>query len=166
MQQKNIKTELYKAIKAINIENLNSEDKEELLKIFMHTKNPLIRDSIALIFAKVHYNEAIPFILKKINEKDLYNHNGTLVYSLEDLDVQKYFIDFIKIICEQAYEARLMAYEIVEKSVNFISNRTRKRALQILESYLLKEKDMADNKYENSTQHFMESTRKLLLPPG
>jgi hypothetical protein len=152
-----LNTELFRAIKSIDFKKIGDDDKIELLSIFRNTKNAAIRDQIALFFAEIHYNEAVPFIIKKINEKGLYNHNGTLVYSLENLDTLKYFIELIKIICEQAYEARLMAYEIIEELSNSISNQTRRRSLQILESYLLKERAVANDKYENSTLHFIES---------
>jgi len=57
-----------------------------------------------------------------------------------------------------------MAYEIVKKHSCLISNQTRRRSLQILESYyLLKEKEVDNDKYENSTLHFIESTQRLLL---
>ena len=77
-----MKTELYKSIKAINIKNLNEDDKEELLRIFMVTKNDLIRNQIAFIFSDLHYDNAIPYIIKKINEKSTFHNNGSLVHAL------------------------------------------------------------------------------------
>jgi len=57
-----------------------------------------------------------------------------------------------------------MAYEIVKKHSFLISNQTRRISLHILESYyLLKEKEVDNDKYENSTLHFIESTQRLLL---
>jgi len=86
-----MKTELYKAIEAIDIKNLTEDDKEELLSIFMVTKNALIRNHIALIFADLHYDKAVPYIIKKINEKSTFNNNGTLVHSLEEFDLNILF---------------------------------------------------------------------------
>jgi hypothetical protein len=167
-----MKTELYKAIKAIDIKNLNDYDKEELLRIFMVTKNDLIRNHIAFIFADLHYNKAVPYIIKKISDKSTAHNNGSLVYSLQDMDVQKYFIEFIKIICEQEYEPRLMAYEIVYKLAPLISNKIRNKALKILEEHRVQLERSETDKGENSTLHFVEKTKELLQsqhgtpPPG
>lgn len=56
-----MENELFKVIKSIDINNLTKEDKEELLAIFQVTKSSLIRDRIALIFADLNYNEAVPY---------------------------------------------------------------------------------------------------------
>ena len=157
-----METGLYEAIKAINVENLSEDEKKELLKIFQVTENSLIRNRIAIIFSDSHYNEAIPYIIKKINDKDLYNYNGTLVWALGNLDSKKYFTEFIKIICEQAYEARLWAYGAVEDFTPIISNTVKKEALKILEEFLNQQEEIEDDKYENSTLHFIEQTIKLL----
>ena len=97
--------ELQKAIRAINIENLDENDKKDLVKLFRVTENSGIRNQIALIFADLQYNEGVPYIIKKINDKKIFNYIGTLVYSLEDLDVKKYFLTFIRVICEHEYES-------------------------------------------------------------
>jgi hypothetical protein len=157
-----MKTELYKSIKAIDIKNLNEDDKEELLRIFMVTKNVQIRNHIALILADIRYDKAVPYIIKKINEKSTFNNNGTLVYSLEEFDLRKYFIPIIKIICEQEYEARLTAYGIVQDIAPSISNITKKKALKILEEHRLELEHAAVDKGENSTLHFVEKTKELL----
>ena len=156
------KSEFYNVIRAINPNNLDDKDKEELLKIFMVTENILIRDQISFIFSDVHYNIAIPFILKKILNESNYNNNGSLVFALDNLDAKKYFFSFIKIICVQGYEARLMAYDMVEKYANSISNRTKSLALRKLERYRINEKSTATEKGENSRLHFIEQTIKLL----
>src|ERR1700710_2647920 len=111
----NLKTELYRAIKAIEINNLNDADKEEVLRLFMVTKNDLIRNQIAFIFEDTHYERAVPYIIKKIKDKSTFHNNGSLVFVLESLDVKKSFIVFVKIIFEHEYEPRLIAYGIVEK---------------------------------------------------
>jgi hypothetical protein len=157
-----MKTELYKAIKAINIKNLNDDDKEELLRMFMVTKNALIRNQIAFIFGDLHYDKAVPYIIKKINDKSTFNNNGSLVYSLQDMEVQKYFIEFIKIICVQEYESRLMAYEVVQKYAPTISNKIRSRAMKILQEHRIQLKRSAKDKGEDSTLHFVEKTKELL----
>ena len=53
-------SELYRVLKEIISENLNNEDKEEPLKIFLSTKNTLIRNQIAFIFADLHYEKSVP----------------------------------------------------------------------------------------------------------
>jgi hypothetical protein len=106
-------TEVYKAIKSLKNENLYQEDKEELLRFFIVTRSSAIRNQIAFMLSDVKFNKAIPFIIDKINEKDLCHNNGSLVYALENLDVKDYFIEFIKMICDWEYEPRYQAYEIV-----------------------------------------------------
>jgi hypothetical protein len=157
-----MKTELYKSIKAIDIKNLTEDDKEELLRIFMVTKNDLIRNQIAFIFSDLHYDNAIPYIIKKINEKGILHNNGSLVHALEELDLKKYFIPLIKIICEHEYEPRLMAYGIVQRLAPSISNVTKRKALKILEEHRLWLEHTDTDKGENSTLHFVEKTIELL----
>jgi hypothetical protein len=157
-----MQTELYKAIKAIDIKNLTEDDKEELLRIFMGTKNVLIRNHIALIFADLHYDKAVPYIIKKINEKSTFNNNGTLVFSLREFDLKKYFIPLIKIICEQEYEARMTAYDIVHGLALSIPGTVKSNALEILEEYRLMLEETATDIGEDSTLHFVEQTKKLL----
>ena len=117
-----MKSELYKKIKEIDITKLDDQDKQELLRIFMVTQNPSIRDHIAFIFSDLHYDKAIPFIIQKINDKGIINNNGALIFALNDMNVKDYGISFKRIICEHGYEARLMAYGIVEKYAASISS--------------------------------------------
>ncbi len=161
-----MKSELYKAIKAINISNLTDDDKAELLKIFMVTQNILILDQIAFIFSDLHYDKAVPYIFKRINDKNAYNNNGSLVFALEGLNVKRYFISLIRIICEQAYEARLMAYGIVKKYIPSISRKTRGLSLRILEEYKVKAEQTDNDQGENSRLHFIEQTILLLHDSG
>lgn len=155
-------TELYKAIKTINIDNLSEPDKFELLKIFIVTQDVLVRDHLAFIFSDLRFNEAVPFIISRINEQSSLNNNGSLVYSLDNLDTAGYFLDIIKIICDHGYEARLQAYELIEKNVSFISEETRKSALKTLEEGRLKEDQSDSDKGENSRWKFIEKTIDLL----
>ena len=154
--------ELYKAIEAIDIKKLTEEDKEELLGIFMVTKNVLIRNHIALIFSDLHYEKAVPYILEKINDKSTFNKNGTLVYSLQEFDVKEYFIPIINIICEQDYEARLMAYGIVQDLASSIPDAIKNQAFEILEKHRVELELNATDQGANSTLHFVEQTQKLL----
>ena len=102
-----MKNELHKALKGIDINKLSEDDKLELLTIFRNTKSSLIRNQIAFMFSDMQYGYAIPYIIKKINQKKLYNKNGSLVHALSDMDTKNYLIEFIRIICDQDYEARL-----------------------------------------------------------
>lgn len=158
-----MKTELYKSIKALDIKNLNEDDKEELLRIFMVTKNDLIRNQIAFIFSDLHYDTAVPYIIKKINDKSTIQNNGSLVHSLEDFDLKKYFIPLIKIICEHEYEPRLMAFGIVQRLAPSISNITKRKAFKILEERRQELEKTAIDKGENSALHFVEKTKELLI---
>lgn len=157
-----MKSELYKIIKEVDIKKLSNDDMEELLIFFMVTKNDLIRNQIAFIFADLHYNKAVPYIIKKINEESLSHNNGSLVYSLGSFNMKKYFIELIKIICKHEYEPRLMAYEIVHESAPLIPNKTKSKALKILEEQRVRLEHIATDKGENSTLHFVEKTIELL----
>src|SRR5437773_3075334 len=159
-----MKTELYRVIKEIEIKKLTNDDMEELLNFFMVTKNDLIRNHIAFIFADLHYDKAVPYIIKKINEKSVLHNNGSLVYSLRSFDMKKYFIELIRIICMHEYEPRLMAYEIAHEFASSIPNRTKSKALKILEEQRTKLEQIATDKGENSILHFVEKTKKLLQP--
>ena len=128
-----MKTELYRVIKEMDAKKLAEDDMEELLNLFMVTKNDLIRNQIAFIFADLQYAKAVRYIIKKINEKSISHNNGSLVYSLRSFDMKKYFIELIKIICVHEYELRLMAFEIVHELAPSIPNRIRDKALNILE---------------------------------
>lgn len=155
-------TELYKCIRAINIKKIDRLDKEELLKIFKVTDNPLIRNHLALIFSDIQYNEAVPYIINRIMEKDI-EDTGTLIYSLGNLDCKKYFLNFIQIICQMDYEARLTAFEIVKKYSPSISKGVRTLALdklKICKKYL---QNSLSDKGESSSLHFVEKTEELLL---
>ena len=159
-----MKTELYRTIKEIDTEKFTSDDLEELLNFFMVTRNDLIRNHIALVFAELHYDKAVPYIIKKIREKNVSHNNGTLVYSLGSFDMRKYFIELIKIICLHEYEPRLMAYEIVHELVPSISDQIKNNALKILEEQRIKLQQIATDKGENSALHFVEKTKELLEP--
>lgn len=154
--------ELYKALETIDINKLTGEEKEELLGLFMVTKDALIRNHIALILADLHYEKAVPCILDKINDKNIYNKNGTLVYSLQEFDLGEYFIPLIKIICEQDYDARwLMAYGIVKDLASPIPGTTKSQAFEILEEHRVLLELEATDKGANSTLHFVEQTQEL-----
>ena len=154
--------ELYEALKRINVKNLNEEELIDLRKLFMNTNNSLIRNHIAIIFSDAHYNKAIPYILEKISEKESLNKNGSLVYALQEMDVKKYFLSFINIIGEQEYEARLIAYSIIEKYSDSISAKIRQSALNSLKKYKVIQKRTAKDKGENSKLHFIEKIEELL----
>lgn len=157
-----MKTELYKVIKSINSQELTDEDKEELLKLFMITENSLIRDHIAMIFSDVNYDKAVPYILKKINDKALHNNNGTLVASVRELDIRKYFNDFVKMLLTQDYEARLWALDIIEDLLGSVSIKSKKKALQILSSYKSLDNGMLEAEYENSRLHFVNESIQMI----
>lgn len=138
-------TELFKAIKQVEAANLNESDKNDLLHVFNNTTNAAIRDQIALIFAKVRYNKAIFSIINKINDKALFNHTGTLVYSLQELDIKNYFIDLIKIMVEQAYESQIVAYTAIKNLIGFIDNNTSSQALMLLNRFKIEIEEVDNN---------------------
>jgi len=154
--------ELYRALKGINAENLTDEDKEELLRFFVVTKNHVIRNRIALIFSDTKYNKAIPFIIKKINDPNLFYNNGSLVYALENLEVKDYFIEFVKIVCEMEYEPRYQAYEILRKFTPAISPEVRENALALLEERRILLEITATDKGPDSSLDFVEHSIELI----
>jgi hypothetical protein len=157
-----MKTELYKVIKSIDGDALSEEDKRDLLKIFISTNNSLIRDHIAMLFSDIHYNKAVPFIIRKIKDKRQYNNNGTLVAALRGLNAEKYFSEFIRIMLTQDYEARLWVLDLIEDCVNKVSKRSKVSALKMLTSYKASGEIADDTEYNNSRQHFVEETIKLI----
>jgi hypothetical protein len=157
-----MKTELYNTLKALNIEKLSETDLQDLLSIFMVISNPLIRNYLAIVFADVHYEKAIPYLLKKIGEKDTYNNNSTLVHALGSFDMSNYLVQLAVIVCEQEYEARLMAYGIIEEIIPKAPNEDRKEAIQILKESESKLTAMKIGNGENGTLHFIENTKKLI----
>lgn len=155
-------TELYRALKGISAENLTDEDKEELLRFFVVAKNHVIRNQIAFILSDIKYNKAIPFIIEKINDKNLSHNNGSLVYALENLEVKDYFIEFVKMICEMEYEPRYQAYEIVQKFTPTISREIRENALALLEQRRILLEITATDKGPDSPLNFVEHSIELI----
>ena len=158
-----MKNSLYEAISSINIDQIDDSDKTELLQIFLHTNSSLIRNQIALMFSEMNYDYAIPSILEKITEKELYNANGTLVFALQTMNTLPHFTKIVKIICEQDYETRLAAFEIIQKDVHLVSRQEKINALKILEEYKSLEILNDPILEENSRLHFIYETEKLLV---
>jgi hypothetical protein len=158
-----MENELFRCIKMIDNDKLTQEDKEELLRMFMVTQNDQVRNQLAFIFSDLKFDKAVPYILKKINDKSLSHNNGSLVYSLEPFDLRKYFIQLIKVICEHEYEPRLLAYGFVEDLSPTISKAILKKALAILEDCRISLEGDAAESGENSRLHFIEQTKKMLL---
>lgn len=158
-----MKSELYKALKTLDHNKLNEEDKSELIRIFIVIKSSIIRNQIAFIFSDLHYDDAVPYIIKKVNHKKLYNNNGSLVYALHGLNTKPYFIEIIRIVCDQGYEARLEAFGIIQKDLKSIPEKEKREAIEILEEKRIKEEETAIDKGVNSKLHFIEQTQKSIL---
>jgi hypothetical protein len=126
------------------------------------TNNSLIRDHIAMIFSDVRYDKAIPYILRKIKDKRMYGNNGTLVAALRYLDASKYFNEFVKIICEQDYEARLWALDIIEDFSSAVSINLKRKALKTLTAYKSSMDDIHEIEYKNSRLHFVDEAIMLI----
>ena len=156
--------ELTRIFGTIEHENLTEENKRDLLEIFKITRNHGLRGTIALLFADLEYHDAVPAIIEKINDKDLFNRNGTLVYVLNSLEAGEYFLNFIKIVAEHDYEARLGAYQLVEKYAPTVSEPILAKAIAKLEQAQHKEEQNYPEKYDNSKLHFIDATLRLLQP--
>jgi hypothetical protein len=134
MGEEKLHSALYTAIRSLPVGEIGEEDNRELLDLFLVTRNTLIRDWIAMIFADTQFHEAVPYIIQKINDPKSRGNTGTLVHALGDLDCKEYFLDIVNVICTQAYEPSLWAYDIVEEYADDISYPTRLQALQLLEN--------------------------------
>ncbi len=161
-QVNRMNNEIYRAVKSIDPNKLTPEDKFELLEIFKITRNDLVRNQIAILLADAGFKEAVPEILKKIGEKGMISKNGTLVFTVGGLISQKNIVQIVRIICEQEYEARLMAFEIIKNLRPSLTPKSIKNALTVLASY---KKDLHAKNHpfaENSTLHFIEETIAIL----
>jgi len=143
-------------------EALSEDDKSELLKLFMVTGNPLIRDHIAMVFADIRYDKAVRYILRKINDKKLYGNNGTLVAALGDLNASRYYNEFAKIICTQDYEARLWALGLIEDFGRVASKNLKQKALKTLTSCKSSLGTALEGAYKNSRLHFIDEAIALI----
>ncbi|WP_293306880.1 hypothetical protein [Pedobacter sp. UBA5917] len=158
-----MENELIKAIKNIKLEHLEAADKEELLRIFNVVKSPNLRNHIAMLFSDLKYQEAVPALIAKITDHELFNNTGTLIFALYELEVKEYFTTMIKVVCEQEFEARLMALDIIEKYAQSISPEVKEESLIILITHRTeKEKNYIKADYPNSTLNFIDQTIKLL----
>lgn len=158
-----MENELIKAIKNIKLEHLEAADKEELLRIFNVVKSPNLRNHIAMLFSDLKYQEAVPALIAKITDEELFNNTGTLIFALYELEVKEYFITMIKVVCEQEFEARLMALDIIEKYAQSISPEVKEKSLIILKTHRTeKEKNYIKADYPKSTLNFIDQTIKLL----
>ena len=157
-----LKTELYRSFKELDLQKLTEQDNEDLLKIFNVVDNVLIRDQIAFIFADLKYEKAVSSIIRRIKEKDAIHNNGSLVYALQSFEMDAYFIDLIDIICDMEYEARLMAYELIETMQSHIDDDAKKNGLKKLQHCRSVQDHNSNDTGENSTIHFIEATIKLL----
>lgn len=157
-----MRPELYSRLETYNIEGITESDKEELLQNFIDTDDYYVRHHTVLMLSELGYNKAVPFIIEKIFDKEITHRKGTLIWALEKLDAQDYFLDFIKMICEMVYEPRLWAFGSIEKYAPLISNDVKKQAIELLNKYAEQIGDIDDEHYKNSTQHFMDAVFDLL----
>lgn len=158
-----MQTELYKAIDKVNIQEITEADKQDLLVLFEHTQNVALANRITVIFHDLYYHVAVPSILEKIHSPQYYNRNGTMVWALGNLNLKEHYQDLFKIICEQDYEARLMAHHIIVDRLPEIPEKDKIAALNILNTSLAQFDAIEDdNEYESSRLHFVEATIKLL----
>jgi hypothetical protein len=157
-----MKTELYRVIKSIDKEALSEEDKDDLLKLFMVTNNGLIRDHIAILFSDVRYFKAAPYIIRKIKDKSTYGNTGVLVAALRNLDAGKYYHEFVNVICEQDYESRLWALDLIEDFISDVSTNVKRKALKTLTAFKSSIVGIHEAEYKNSRLHFIDEAIKLI----
>lgn len=157
-----MKTALYKCLKALDVTTLVDDDKEELLRFFMVTKNGLIRDQIAFIFSDTHYEPAVPFIFEKILDKDLLHNNGSLLHALHGFNLMPYFPALVKVAVEHEYESRLYAYGLIRDMLPDIPAELKKEGLEWLMAFEAANEAILADREEGSVWHFLQSTVKLL----
>jgi hypothetical protein len=157
-----IQNELYKSLKSIDLQKLSKEDINDLKEIFMAINNPLLFNQIAFMLGDLKCNDAVPLIIKKINQKDNYGRNGSLVYSLEDLNCVEYFLSIIDILCTQDYECRISALYIIEKYTDEISEITRAKAIEKLNEVIENEDVKLNSNEKNSLFHFIKEAIHIL----
>ena len=75
------------------------------------------RNIVALALRDLKNNKAIEPILKSIFKSENKNYNGTMVYTLQELNCKNKLVEIFKILFFQGYEAKLLAYNILDEQI-------------------------------------------------
>ena len=93
-----------------------------LLELINKTNNPLIRNTIALIFMDLKFNNAVPIIISLINNPKNKGVTGTLIYALEDLNCANFIKEIIHILFDGSYESKFNLYLLLKKKICDMNN--------------------------------------------
>ena len=86
-----------------------------LFKILKETKSPRVRNAAALALADMKMKNAKPQLVEILCRKDTKGNRGTLLYALEELNVDVPLSLLIEILLNDAYEAREEVLDLIEK---------------------------------------------------
>ena len=93
-----------------------------LLELINKTNNPLIINTIALIFMDLKFDNAVPIIVSLINNPKNKGVTGTLIYALEDLNCANDIKKIIHILFDGSYESKFNLYLLLKKKVRDMNN--------------------------------------------
>jgi len=94
---------------------LDKEFTNELLRILKGTNDVALRNKISLVLADFKVEELPRHIMELLMDERTKGHRGTLVYSLTDYELGKYFSELINIILNDEFEARYEAECLIKK---------------------------------------------------
>lgn len=94
--------------------------------------NYRLRICLADNLANFGGDKVLSSLITLIKAPENFDKRSDLIYAIEKLDCQKYYLEFVKISCSGDAESRMNAYFIVEKYLDEIDNETRAKSLQLL----------------------------------
>ncbi|HAC26033.1 MAG TPA: hypothetical protein DCE81_14055 [Cytophagales bacterium] len=86
-----------------------------LIRRLKITRSADVRNSIALVLSDLKAQVAVPALITAIKDPANVGQTGTLMFALQQLDCEKFFMDFIDVLIHGNYENREMALNLIEK---------------------------------------------------
>lgn len=96
---------------------IGNEEVFKFLINLLESENVLIRNGAALALHDLENSEAVEPLLKSIFRPENKNHNGTMVYALENLNCENRLVDIFKILFYHEDEPKMSAYTILEEQI-------------------------------------------------
>jgi HEAT repeat protein len=93
-----------------------------------------VLNELALSLGKLKYHEAVPKLMKYVNNPDFSSRRGTFIYALQSLDCREYFLDFVKMICDGNFEVFSHSLSVLESIIDKVSYELRLEGKKILEN--------------------------------
>jgi len=100
-----------------------SKDTEAVLLYFEMEDRIDFLNSYAIFISDNNINAAIPIIINKIKSGKFKGFLGTLVYALEELDIQDYFFDILDFSIINGYEVFEMSLCLFDKIIDQIDKK-------------------------------------------